>query len=160
MKKPKHIFIVFLFFAIIISSCTNNVLIHEHHELKNSMWNYNVKLPFNFEIKDTTKTYKLYFHLRINEDYPFSNIWIKSRETRPDQSFSENMIDIKLANKEGAWLGKGLGDIYDYKILIEDHKKFNQTGDYRYTFKHELRINELEGVMDVGFSAEEIEPEN
>lgn len=159
MSLKNYISVFFILISwVLLSSCSNKNLIHKHKDIPNEKWDYNYQVPFNFSIKDTARTYHVYFHLRINANYPYSNIWIKSIEKRPDNNQSDKMIDIKIANNEGVWLGKGLGDIYDYKILIEENKKFRMAGAYRYSFKHELRVKEVEGVMDIGFSVEEVKP--
>ena len=59
-----------------------------------------------------------------------------------------------LADERGQWLGDGMGDIWDNRILFKKDFKFPQTGKYRFELEQAMRINPLPGIMDVGMRIE------
>ncbi len=56
--------------------------------------------------------------------------------------------------KNGKWLGEGLGDIWDNRVLFKKNVSFPQKGEYRFEFTQAMRLNPLPGVMDVGIRIE------
>lgn len=75
-------------------------------------WQYNYRPSFKFEIKDTTALYHLYFLIRHTEAYPFSNIWLYVYTKKPGtKTFEQMRIEIPLAQEDGSWLGRGMGEL-------------------------------------------------
>ena len=59
-----------------------------------------------------------------------------------------------MSAPDGRWLGDGLGDIFDNRILFKEGVKFPQAGEYRFELFQAMRINPLPGIMDAGIRIE------
>lgn len=72
----------------------------------------------------------------------------------PNNQISQTKQDLPLANKEGKWLGQGLGDIYDHRFKIRKQLKFRNNGQHVFKINHLMRKDTLPGIMDVGIRLE------
>jgi gliding motility-associated lipoprotein GldH len=72
----------------------------------------------------------------------------------PGGQIQRDTLECILAAPNGRWLGDGLGDIWDNRILLKDQVKFPQAGEYRFELYQAMRINPLPGIMDAGIRIE------
>ena len=143
-----------LFFA---SSCTESILYQKHKKIPDFIWKYDYKVPFNFGIKDEKAKYNTYFNLRTSSYYPYSNIWILVKKFNKNGSLiSEKKYEFILADIDGRWFGDGLGDIIDNKLSLENNISLESKGEYSYYINHEMRSDNLDGIMDIGISVEKV----
>ena len=63
-------------------------------------------------------------------------------------------FECVLADQSGRWLGNGIGDLVDHRILLNEKRMFPIKGPYELTITQAMRDSELKGVYDVGFSLE------
>jgi gliding motility-associated lipoprotein GldH len=74
--------------------------------------------------------------------------------TFPDGKLDRDTLEIMLAGKDGKWLGEGLGDIWDNRILFKKNVSFPLKGEYRFELTQAMRLDPLPGIMDVGMRVE------
>jgi gliding motility-associated lipoprotein GldH len=72
----------------------------------------------------------------------------------PDGKKASSRVEIMLANNEGKWYGEGLGDIWDYRVQIQENAFFNQPGNYVFTIQQNMRQDPLPGIMAIGLRIE------
>ena len=65
--------------------------------------------------------------------------------------------ELILADERGKWLGDGLGDIWDNRILFKQNFRFPQAGIYKFDLQQAMRIPILPQVMDAGVRIERVE---
>ena len=58
---------------------------------------------------------------------------------------------------DGHWLGSGLGDLYDNRIIFKEKKKFPMAGRYRISIQQAMRENPLMDIQDIGFRVSKLE---
>jgi len=63
-------------------------------------------------------------------------------------------MECILADPNGKWLGEGLGDIWDNKILFKQNVKFRKSGLYEFSLTQAMRVDSLPMIMDAGISIE------
>ena len=69
-------------------------------------------------------------------------------------------IEIQLANKEGRWLGKGVGDIRTVDFVYKNKKVFSKKGDLIIEIEQAMRygnfekIQQLKYIESIGFRVE------
>jgi gliding motility-associated lipoprotein GldH len=63
-------------------------------------------------------------------------------------------VQIILADERGKWLGKGLGDIWDYQQLYKENVRFAQKGEYIFEYEQAMRLEKLPFILDVGLRVE------
>jgi len=152
---PKY----FIFFLLIISafsiiSCDKNSIYEKNKEIKNNNWNITDFKKFDVIIDDTLSLHKFYINIRHTGDYKYSNIYIFITTSFPDNSIIRDTAQIILADKDGRWLGTGLGNIKDNRILFKKGIRFPQKGIYSFTIEQGMRDQNLEGIADIGIRIE------
>jgi len=67
---------------------------------------------------------------------------------------------LMLANKEGMWLGGGIGDVREFEFEYQSSKVFSKKGNYSFKVEQAMRygmaekIQVLNNVLAVGISIE------
>ena len=143
--------------CLFIIGCEESSLYQKVVFLPEQAWSYNNRPVFNFNITDTTSSYRVFFIIRHTDAYEYNNIWIQVASHLPGETTSRsNRFNIPLAN-EKQWLGTGMDDIYDHRVLLYPQPvKFKKTGNYSIEFKQDMRVDPLQHVMNVGLRLEKV----
>ncbi len=137
------------------SSCDKQRLIDENKSIANDAWYYKNYIPFEVQINDTNKFYNMLVNLRLDADYKYSNIFLLVHKTDVANIKTEERKEFILADETGKWLGKGLGNIYDYQLPLYNKIKFNEVGKYQYMLEQNMRDDTLFNIKSVGIRIEE-----
>jgi len=160
--KRVLIFLSFSIFAVITMSsvgCTDrSAVIDQNSEIANHNWTYLNKFKYDVNIDDEKIPYNLYMNLRVTADYKYSNIFVLITQTGPDKKTEVHRYELKLANKDGEWLGKGSGNLYSYQSPFLTNYKFPAKGVYHFYIEQNMRDNPLREVSDVGLRVEKVAP--
>ena len=120
----------------------------------NHNWTYTGKIGYAVKIDDATIPYNLYMNLRVTGDYKYSNLFVLITQTAPDKKSKTTRYELKLASKDGEWLGQGSGNLYGYQLPFRTNYKFPAKGVYHFTIEQNMRDNPLREVSDVGLRVE------
>lgn len=144
--------------SLFVPACQTIELYEKSVTIPGHAWDKNYKPSFNFTIKDTAVPYKLYVVLRLTDQYNYNNIYVNITTQQPGQDSSRTgRYDLTLATNEKGWLGSGMDDIYEHRILLTPAGQefyFRKTGDYTFTIEQIMRENPLQHVMNVGLRLE------
>jgi len=151
MKCFSYLILIIFFF---VASCDPNRLYEDNKEIPDYSWQADNKIPFEISIIDTGVWYNFYINIRHTSFYQFSNLWVKVYITSPSGKIQEESIELKLAEKDGQWLGSGMGDIWDNAILVQKGLKFRESGNYLFELQQNMRREKLRFIMDVGVRIE------
>lgn len=135
----------------VFSSCSNDLVFEQSQEIPNATWDMNNPVSFEFDVNDTVSLHNFYVTLRNQERYAFSNIFLFVALEFPNGKLNIDTLNCPLADPEGKWYGSGLGDLYDNRIIFKERKKFPMAGHYRVSIQQAMRVDQLEGIADVGF---------
>lgn len=143
--------------ALIFSACRETGLYEKVHFMEGNAWSANQQPEFVFEVKDTVSKYQVYFLIRHGDAYEFNNVWIKLNSKLPgDSVVRKDRFDIPLAN-QNKWLGSGMDDIFDHRVLLyREPVKFSKTGQYTISIGHDMRVEPLDHVYNVGLRIEKV----
>ena len=140
---------------LLFSGCTDrNTIIDQNAEITGHNWTYLNRFKFTFKIDDEKAAYNLYVNLRVTGDYKYSNLFVLVTQTGPGIKDAVKRYEMKLANKDGEWLGKGSGNLYSYQEPFLVNHKFAAKGTYTFTIEQNMRDNPLREVSDVGLRVE------
>jgi gliding motility-associated lipoprotein GldH len=153
MRFSVVILVFVLFFSMI--GCQNDAIYEEFKPLSINGWDLHDTLDFQFEIKDISKKYNLYINVRHRDLFEYQNFYIKTFTQFPSGRIKEDILSIPLSNEAGEWIGKCTGDVCFYRAPIISRFKFEEPGTYHIRLKHEMRVNDLENMIDVGLKLEE-----
>lgn len=141
----------------IFISCNQGVVFEQSQEIPDATWDMNNPISFEFDVKDTVSLHNFYVTMRNQERYSFSNIFLFVSLEFPNGKMNIDTLNCPLADAEGRWLGSGLGDLYDNRIIYKERKKFPMVGHYRVSISQAMRTEKLEGIADVGFRLSKLE---
>lgn len=142
---------------LFFTSCDPGRLFEENKTIDGNAWYYKTFIPFDTEVKDTTKFYNVLVNVRVDADYKYANMFMWVHVTNPEKKSDQRRVEIKLADERGKWLGSGLGDIFDYQFPVLQNIKFPKSGLYRFELEQNMRDDTLLHVKSVGVRVEEVE---
>ena len=147
--------------SFFIFSCESNIEYIQYNSIENQ-WNKDSIQNFVFELADTKK-YNTYINLRINKDYPFSNIFLITTLMDSLSVLSKDTLNFKIADKSGKFLGKKRVNIIENSLIHKEKIELEKNKKYSVSVEHAMRIinkvsglKRLDGVVDVGYKIENI----
>lgn len=152
----KNLIIIGLF-ALIFAACDKNRVYDSSKSIENEQWHYQKFLKFDVSIDDTINLHKFFINIRNNNEYEYQNIYLFLTTKLPDGKKSQDTLLCYLADEKGKWLGTGLGDIKDSKLLLKDNLRFPQKGTYSFTLTQAMRKDIINGIVDIGIRIEKQE---
>jgi len=160
-SSPRYFLFSLLTFYVccILTGCLPAPYYQKEESIPQNAWAYNFKPSFTFNITDSAASYQPYFLIRHTQAYPYSNIWIWVYAKAPgDSIIKKERLNIVLAEPNGKWLGRGMGEIYEQRIPIDLNEitRFNRNGSYEVSFEQNMRVNPLPEVLDAGLAIEKI----
>ena len=149
---------IFLLF-ITLFACNNGVVYKKDVKIPSSIWNMDNIIKFDTQIDDINIPYNLFLSIRHTQHYPARNLWLFITITSPEGNMQKDTFECMLADKKYKWVGKGMGDIYDAKILYHDTITFPSHGEYTFEIQQGMRMKDLPHIMEVGLIIEKLSVE-
>lgn len=143
---------------VVVSAACTNINIYERTEyFPTHTWADSVKPSFTFNITDTTRPYNLYIVLRHTDAYHFNNMWVNVTTQAPQGKPETQMLELPLATNANGWLAKGMDDIFEHRIRINQYPVNLKLGTYQFTLQHTMRENPLTNVLNAGIRVERVQ---
>lgn len=156
MKALRLIPVAFLL-ATFLWSCDSNRLYEKYISFEDTIWPRGEKAIFDVEVIDTISRYDLYVNFRHAGDYNYKNLYLFTEIIGPNNLSAVDTLQMILADNRGNWLGKGIGDLYDYTFLFKQDVSFPANGEYVFKIEQAMRDEKLKNVTDIGLRIEKIE---
>jgi len=156
MKKP----LIFLLVScgIQLAACTLPSGVFEKDvTIPGQQWegSFRPRIDFSIMEQDTASLYNVYLVLRHTDAYNYNNIWVKGTVRQPGYTISRSeRYDLTLATNDKGWLGAGMDDIYEHRVLIQPRTKFSKPGTYSFMIEQIMREDPLRHVLNVGIRVE------
>ena len=157
MKRAVNILGCLILIALTgsFAGCSSgNTIIDKNDDVENHNWTYVNKFRYDATIDDISSLYNIDINLRVTGDYKYSNMFILLTQVGPDKKSTATRIELKLADKDGAWLGKGSGNLYSFQLPMLAGYKFPAKGTYTFYVEQNMRDNPLREVSNVGLRVE------
>ncbi len=145
---------LFALTVVLFSSCDPDRVFEKNIRIPDGIWDRNNLVRFEVVVEDTITPHNLYINVRNAGMYPVSNLYLFVTTTAPSGHTIKDTVQIILADERGNWLGKGLGDIWDYQQLYKENVRFAQKGEYIFEYEQAMRLEKLPFIMDVGLRVE------
>lgn len=115
-------------------------------------WAYNDTIRFITADLDSTATpRKLSIGVCHDNDYEYRNLIMEVTYSDINARLYRDTVNIELADIYGAWLGNGLGPIYQAETTISPAVHLADSG--LITVRHVMRLDTLRGVKSIGIIA-------
>lgn len=154
MQMKKLNFFCLFLFALLFSSCDSNVVFEDNIKLPENRWSISNVVKLEAEITDSITPYNIYINVRNAGGYQFSNLFVFLTTHTPSGLTARDTVEITLADESGKWLGDGLGDIWDNRVLFRSNFRFPEKGLYKFELEQAMRIDPLPQIMDIGLRIE------
>ncbi len=145
--------IAILSLMLLLTACSDNSIYSKSYEIDGHEWHMEDKLEFEFDIEDNSKNNIISLTLRLNEDYPYANMYLFLETLGANQKSRIDTLPILLAESDGKWKGEKKGSLIEFVIPIFNGQ-FPDVGTYHLTLQHGMRDEYLPGVLDVGIKVE------
>lgn len=151
----KPIFFLIIFYSLFVISCTTVDVFEKNITIPKHAWRSSFKPEIRFEIKDTLARYSIYAVIRHTDAYRYKNIWINMYMQMPGDTLIKQRLDLRLATDDKGWLGTGMDDIFEHRILVTQQPvSLKASGSYLFRLENIMREDPLEHVMNVGIRVE------
>jgi gliding motility-associated lipoprotein GldH len=140
----------------LIASCDPNKVTDEYHTISNAKWSADSAEVFTFQILRKGQIHNIYFNIRNDQTYPFSNLWLFVTIQPPVGASKTDTVQVVLAEPSGKWIGKGFSGIYDNRMLYLKGVFFPEPGTYTIYLRHGMRPALLKGIADIGIRVEKV----
>lgn len=148
-------FLLFVFVCTLLSCNTINVY-EKTNVFEKHQWPVAQVPSFTFDITDTGALYNIFLVIRHHDAYNYSNIWLNVGVKGPSDS-THVQREFILANNQQGWLGTGMDDIFEHRILFNDRPAPLQKGPYTFTLRQVMREDPLQHILNVGIRVEKVE---
>lgn len=153
MTKAKYIIVVLV--AICLASCSDSRIYDEVQKLPSDEWELSNNLEFFVNVSDTLAAYDILMHIRNNNSYSYSNLWMFVETTSPNGAIMRDTVEFYLADNSGRWLGKGIGSINSMLVPYKMNIRFPYRGIYQINVQQAMRTEVLRGIKDIGVQVQE-----
>lgn len=143
-----------LFAGLLLVSCDNSRLYDTFRKIPESGWHADSLMIYRFEVPNSSGIYNIYFNIRNDRDYSFSNLWLFVDIIPPEGDLVTDTIQVILADPSGKWLGKGFTGLYTSQLPYRTHVYFPVPGNYTVQIRHGMRPEILTGITDIGVRIE------
>ena len=141
--------------AVFMASCNTIDVFEKDIAIPKHEWSTAFRPEISFEITDTASLYNIYIVVRHSDAYRYNNLWINLYTRIPNDTLRKQRLDLRLATDDKGWLGSGMDDIYEHRILITNTpQQLNRKGQYTFSLENIMREEPLEHVMNVGIRVE------
>jgi gliding motility-associated lipoprotein GldH len=147
-----------LLLAFVLLGCNEDLVFEKNLSIPKAKWERQQKAQFEFTIKETEVPYNFFLNFRHSGKYPYRNLYLFSRTESPEGKVALDTAQMLLANKQGKWMGKGIGDLYDYQFMFKERVLFPDSGSYKFELEQAMRVEVLPYVTDIGIRIERVEP--
>lgn len=137
-------------------SCTDTAILDQNVAITDRIWHYEDQPKLTAHVTDITRSYNIYLNLRHTPDYKYANVFVLLHLQQPDGRDTTERFELRLAEPDGRWLGRGNGGIYAHQHLIKESVRFPDTGNYIFRLEQNMRENPLHEIADVGIRIEPI----
>lgn len=128
------------------------------HPFPNHEWASGDSCVFTFRITDTAARYHIYAILRHEDAYHYNNIWMEVGTRAPGDTLKKQSVMLTLGDNTKGWLGVGMDDVFDHRVLITRNPIPLVAGEYTFTLKQIMREDPLQKVLQAGIRVEKIVP--
>lgn len=145
-------------FACCLAACGTLDTYEKSKFFPQHSWKSSDKASFVFTISDTTALYNLFVTFRHEDAYHFNNLWLNVTTQAPRDTARSQKLNLTLADNKRGWLGTGMDDIFDHRVMITRAPIKLKQGDYLFTLQQIMREEPLQYVLNAGIRVEKVQP--
>ena len=153
-----------LLVGLLISCQQDDKVVFDEFQPTKGIWEKNDIKTFVWDVQDTLTANNLFMNVRVNNEYPYSNMYVIFKLYKPNTEIVIDTIQFQMAEPNGTLLGNGFSDVKESKLWLKENYIFDQVGKYKMTLEQAVRemgnvegVPALKGVSEVGLRIEKAE---
>ena len=155
----KYFSIVFgVCFVMSIVACQTMPLSEQNTIHPDHQWSSAKPEKYLFNITDTNSVYKVIFVIRHHNAYHYKNIWVELSHSSAGEQTQTQAFNLNLADDQKGWLGTGMDDIYDHRVLINSKPIKLPKGIFTISTQQIMREDPLQNILTTGIRVEKAKP--
>ena len=148
-----------IFFSVVLTgmtlwACDQDRIYENNFSIGAGGWRYTDRARFEVVINDTVSLCNIYINARNNGSYKYMELWLFVDVFSPLGTVERDTVQFMLADYRGKWLGRGLGDKFDTRMIFRRKVRFPATGKYVFEYEQATRDESLKGIEDIGLRIE------
>ncbi len=150
-----------LLFSLFLTACHNPVVFEQTKDIDQGTWHKDSIVRMQFKPQDTLKAYDLFFLIRNDNNYPYANIFLIAKMVQGKRVLIDT-LEYAMADEHGRWLGSGIGDLKESKLIYKKKYRFKDTLPVQISLQQAVRKSgnilgdeNLPGINTVGIIIEE-----
>jgi gliding motility-associated lipoprotein GldH len=140
----------FLLAALLLTSCDRVYREYDKDSFPTYTWKSGQEVIFNPTIEDATKSYELVLGLRHVFGLKIRTLAINVRQISPSGKETTNEYQLTLIDDKGEYISSCGGDLCDIEVAVASGIKFEEAGTYKFVVTHNMPIDRIPGIMEVG----------
>ncbi len=157
MERKIYLWLLPLVALFINESCDRQMVFDEFSRIETGRWSWDEPVNFTFRIEDTLTLHNLQIQLRHSTEYPLNNLYMFVHVEGPSGQGITDTVQFILAENNGKWIGKGVGNIREIGYLYRKNTVFPDTGTYSVTIEQAMRLPEVP-VSEIGLRISKKQP--
>lgn len=163
LLKTKFKYSFLSFIAILSLASCDKLFVYDEYKQVPTTWSSKQPFVFEYEVTDTINPYNHFINLRVNNEFPFNNLFLIVETEFPGNKISIDTVQYLMAAPDGKILGNGISDVKESKLWFRENVPFSERGLHKFKISHAVRelgkvdgVKELKGVTEVGYRIEKI----
>lgn len=149
--------LVLFIFSVLLISCDTSVVFEQNTPISEGVWEAKNAVSFTVDIKETLQPKNLYFNLRNDQTFKYSNLYVLSELELPNGKTEKDTLEFILCDRSGKWLGNASGGLVTHQIMFQRKVSFPKKGNYTFKFSQVMRDAKLAGIKEVGLRIDSAE---
>ncbi len=161
MKFSNLFFVIGIVLTMFTACQHNKNVLFDDFQTTDGEWKKEDIKTFVWDVQDTVQPTNIYMNLRVNENYPYNNMYVIFKIHKPSTAVVIDTIQFQMADADGKLLGNGFSDVKESKLWLKENFTFNELGKYKMTIEQAVRelgdiegVPALKGVSEIGLSIE------
>jgi gliding motility-associated lipoprotein GldH len=156
MIKNITVFLVAIPVFMGVYACDSAGIYESNISIPGGRWHHTEHARFEVDITDTVSPCNVYVNVRNNVDYKYMELWLFINVYSPAGTIERDTAKIMMADHRGKWLGHGLGNKFDTRMVFRENVRFPVSGTYVFEYEQATRDESLTGIDDIGLRIEKI----
>lgn len=147
-----------LLVTLFLGACQTIDLYEQTTTYPEHQWSSKQINQYQFNIADSNASYNMFFVIRHHNAYHYKNIWLQVISQAAGDSIQKQTININLADDMNGWLGSGMDDIYDHRVLMNTQPLKLPKGSFKVSIQQIMREDPLQNILATGVRVEKAKP--
>ena len=151
-------FFISLVILFLCAACGGKETLFREDQNTPNGWRLDQPAVFTIQ-EDLSSAVDLYIHLRNDQAYPFSNIFLVATVKSKDSLIESDTLEYAMAKSNGEWLGTGFSSVKESKLWWKENWQTQVSSPITIEIAQANRVSgrekaavQLAGIVSVGLS--------